>query len=84
MTCEKAFELAPQSIACAVQVTIVNPECGHPAEVPCHRKQVLDKDPRMNRSLPPVETVVEGKSKHLFLPSLLNTNCTEMVTLERR
>ena len=84
MTCEKAFELAPQSVTCSVPVTIVNPECGHPDQVSCFRKQVLDADPRMKRILPPVETVIEGRSKHLFQPPVLSTTCNVMVTLERR
>ena len=62
----------------------MNPECGHQAEVPCHRKQVLDKDANMRRILPPVELVLEGNSAHLFQTSVLNSACTEKVLLERR
>lgn len=84
MACEKAFDLAPQSTPCNVVVTIVNPECGHPAQVECYREKSLNIDPRMKRTIPAVDVVVEGVSKNLFQAAILTSSCRQIVTLKRR
>jgi hypothetical protein len=82
-SCHEAFNLASSHIACNVQETVVNPECGHSLEVPCHQKISLENDPRMTRAIPPVEKVMEGDAKESFLESVFKSKCNHLVMFQR-
>ena len=82
-SCHEAFNFASSQLACNVQEAVVNPECGHLLEVPCHQKISLEKDPRMTRSIPPVEKVEEGHAKESYLESFVNSKCKELIFYQR-
>ena len=80
----KAFELAEEPSACRERVKVVNPECGHQIEIRCYKEQEMLRKGIMERSLPPVDVVEEGKSNHLFANPVFRTKCPQDVVLKRR
>ena len=80
MECSLAFEQASLMVLCNENVNITNPDCGHPATIPCYKaKQLKDACPR-----DAVTVVSEGQTALFFKNPILHQKCTAEVLLSRK
>lgn len=84
MTCEAAFDLASQTVTCHELVRVINPACGHPAEIACHSYNTLKNRPEMVRTSDPIQQVNEGESSKIFQRALFAYTCKTPLTFTRK
>ena len=81
MECHLAFEQASKGALCTKSVEVTNPDCGHPATIPCFQMQSL------KGSLVPkhfVTEVKEGQTSLIFNNPTLQQKCLSEVILHRK